>query len=301
MRLLIGLAGLGLAAGAASAQLASPSAADGMVLGARRVGPTTPLSIYNRLGSLRIVGWNRDSVEIRGKFKPPSFFFVGTSAGMKLGYDGMAMKMGVADTVGPGNVNYALVVYVPRQSQLSVTTNAGDIDATDVSGTFHSSAGAIQLHGTASTLDVDAIAGSIDIDATASWVRARTGQGRLLIRGAVQDVDGSTIDGMLDVASPAIFRGRFSSVTGDIRYAGSPASGSLFEFSNHSGAVDFLLPRTVSSVFELSSVTGVIENGFTQVAPAAAGAHSLRLNLGRGGAQVTVRTFKGPIRLRPQP
>jgi hypothetical protein len=131
-------------------------------------------------------------------------------------------------------------------------------------------------------------------------MRARTGQGRLLIRGAVQDVDGSTIDGALDVATPTILRGRFSSVNGDIRYAGSPARGALFEFSNHAGTVDFSLPRSVSSKFELSSVTGSIENGFTQVRPASDGPHSLRLSLGRGEAQVTVRTFKGPIRLRPQ-
>jgi hypothetical protein len=69
---------------------------------------------------------------------------------------------------------------------------------------------------------------------------------------------------------------------------------------NHSGGVDLLLPQNASGVFALSSVVGPIENGFTSVRPIASATHSMRLSLGRGGSQVTVRTFKGTIRLRPQ-
>ena len=34
--------------------------------------------------------------------------------------------------------------------------------------------------------------------------------------------------------------------------------------------------------------------------PSPSGPHRLRVNLGRGEAQFTVRTFKGTIRLRPE-
>jgi len=43
-----------------------------------------------------------------------------------------------------------------------------------------------------------------------------------------------------------------------------------------------------------------IENGFTRVRPTSSTPRSMRISLGRGEAQVTVRTFKGPIRLRSQ-
>jgi hypothetical protein len=49
----------------------------------------------------------------------------------------------------------------------------------------------------------------------------------------------------------------------------------------------------------LSSIVGSIENGFSDVRPAASTTRSMRITLGRGGANVTVRTFKGLIRLRP--
>jgi len=81
-----------------------------------------------------------------------------------------------------------------------------DIFATDVSGTFYSVSGTIHLRGSATSIDAESMNGSVDVDVAAPWVHARTGQGHLLIRGTPQDVDGSTIGGTLDVASPSILR-----------------------------------------------------------------------------------------------
>jgi hypothetical protein len=132
------------------------------------------------------------------------------------------------------------------------------------------------------------------------WLRARTGDGHLLLRGTPQDVDAATIGGTLDIAATGMMRGEFGSVSGDIHYVGSPPAGGIFEFTNHSGAVDLVLPQGVSGVFALSSVEGPISNGFEGITPVAARPRTMRLELGRGGANVTVRTFRGAIRIRPQ-
>src|SRR5690349_19873974 len=81
------------------------------------------------------------------------------------------------------------------------------------------------------------------------------------------DVDLSTIAGTLNVVSTSVRRGRLSSVTGDIRVVGAPPGDALLELSNHEGAVDLRLPRGVSGVFDLSTITGTIENGFTEARP----------------------------------
>src|SRR5947209_3796520 len=85
----------------------------------------------------------------------------------------------------------------------------------------------------------------------------------VLIRGTPQDADVSTISGTLDIAATTVLRGQFSSVSGDIHYAGSPAPSGIYEFSNHSGSVDLLLPRSASATFSLSSIVGSIQNGFS--------------------------------------
>jgi hypothetical protein len=270
-----------------------------IVLEARHAGPNTPIKIFGVAGSIRLVGWDRDSVMVTSRSRPPGFFFIPDPAAVKLGVDQYRIGMledRESETVTP----YHFVVYVPRQSKIAVRTTSADINGTDVSGWFSTGSGSVQLAGAAaSTLDVESINGNIDVNASASWLRARTGRGRLIVRGQVQDVDASTVDGELDVATSSVMRGRFSSVTGDIRYAGAPAAGSIFDFSNHSGAVDMALPRDASASFDLSSITGAVESVLGQARPVAGGAHALRLSLGRGDAQLTVRTFKGTIRLRP--
>jgi hypothetical protein len=47
-------------------------------------------------------------------------------------------------------------------------------------------------------------------------------------------------------------------------------------------------------------VSGLISNGFQQLRPVSQPDRSVRLTFGRGGADITVRTFKGAIRVRPQ-
>jgi hypothetical protein len=271
--------------------LAQNTAKDGPVLAARALEPTASFTFVLPAGSIRLVGWDRDSLEIRGSMKPHSFRYGATKQGGKFFVEGDSQGTAEPETV---------VVYFPRRGTVPVQTSSAEISATDLAGTFVSATGSIRIAGEASSVDVNAMSGNLDLEVSTPWLRARTGAGRLLVRGAPQDVDASTIGGALDVATPAILRGRFASVTGDIRYASTPAPASLFDFSNHSGAIDFLLPQTASARLDVSSITGAIENGFLQVRPAASGPHNLRLSLGRGESQITVRSFRGPVRLRPK-
>ena len=278
--------------------------ADEPVLAAKAVSPTASLRIYNPVGKVRVVAWNRDSVVVRGRVaNRDKFFFSGSGAGVKLGVEGNenAVKLGV----DPGSPNGLarvsdFVVYIPTASKVWVRTVSASIDAVGASGSFYTVSGPIHLSGTASSIEAESMNGSLDLDVATPWLRARTGDGHLLLRGAPQDVDVSTISGTLDIATTTPLRAQFSSVSGDIHYVASPARGAIFEFSNHSGNVDMVLPESVSGAFILSSITGVIQNGFTRVRPAASAPNSLRLTLGNGGSSVTVRTYKGAIRLRPE-
>ena len=276
------------ASGSASAQLP--------VLRARALDATAAVKVFNPAGSIRLVGWDRDSIVVRGRVaRGAHFFFGGSSQGVKLG---------IEDPINGGDSRPSdLVIYLPRRSQMSIKSASADIAGTDVSGWFYSVSGSIRLAGAATSIEAETMNGTIDLAVTVPWVRARTGDGTLTLRGAAEDVDLSTIAGTLNVVSTSIRRGRVSSVTGDIRVLGSPPADALLELSNHEGAVDLRLPRSVSGLFDLSTISGTIENGFTGARPAATSttrSRMLRVRLGDGDAHVTVRTFKGPIRLNPR-
>lgn len=266
------------------------------VLRARSVEPTASVKIFDPAGSVRVVAWDHDSIVVRGRVPSAERFFFGGSA--------RGVKLGVEDRVdGKDSAPCDLVVYLPRHSQLSVKTASASITGTDVSGWFYSVSGTIHLAGAATSIEAETMGGDLVLDVNAPWVRARTGDGRLLLRGTAQDADASTIAGTLDIASSTLLRGRFASVTGDIYYTGAPAVGAIFEFSNHSGAVDLLLPRQAGGVLDLSTVVGEIRNSYTALRPVADAAgrgRSLHLELERDGGHITVRTFRGTIRLRAQ-
>jgi hypothetical protein len=278
---------------AARGVAAQASNTDGPVLRARHATSAPQIKVFNSAGSVRLVGWDKDSVVVRGHVaKGETFYLGGSDRGMKLGIDEHSDNSPTAPC--------DLVVYLPKHSQVSLKTVTGDITASDVSGWFYTVSGGVRLSGSATSIEVQSMSGNVDLDVVAPWARARTGDGSLLVRGEPQDVDASTIGGTLSIASAAILRGQFGSVSGDVHYAGSPAAGAIFDFSNHSGAIDLLLAKSVSGVFSLSSILGAIENGFSEIRPISSTPHSIRVSLGRGGAQVAARTFKGTIRLRPQ-
>lgn len=278
----------------AAASAAAQTTVSGPVLRAHALEPTAAVKIFDPAGSVRMVAWDHDSIVVRGRVPPSErFFFAGSARGVKLG---------VEDRVdGKDSAPCDLVIYLPRHSRLSVKTASASITGSDVSGWFYSVSGTIHLSGVATSIETESMGGDIVLDVNAPWVRARTGDGRLLLRGAPQDADASTIAGTLDISTSSILRGRFASVTGNIHYRGAPAAGGIFEFSNHSGAVDLLLPRNAGGVLDLSTVVGEIENGYTQLRPvvdARGRGRSLHLELERDGGHIAVRTFKGTIRLR---
>lgn len=264
------------------------------VVRARTLRPGAPVKMFIPSGTVRLIGWDKSTIEIRGR--------LASAAQISLtGTDSGGMKLVIDEPVGrPAAQASRLLIRMPRGSQLSLKTVDAIVESTDIGGWFYTVSGALRIDGSMSTVDAEAMSGDISLAATTPWARARTGAGHLLVRGAPEDVDASTIGGTLDVATATILRGRFTSVTGDIRYASAFSPRSLFEFSDHSGTVEFLLPRTVSARFELSSVEGDIDNEFMQLRPAAAGMRSLSLRLGAGDANVVVRTFRGAVRLRSQ-
>lgn len=291
MRMFIAVAALPLAALALVSPAAAQLPADRPLLGKRAASPTVNIKASNPEGTIRFIGWDKDTVMVRGSgSRRVTFLLDGGPLGMK-----MTVDERVAGAAGRSDI----VAWVPRRAMVSVRTVTADISSENVGGWYYSVSGNIRLSGQGTSYEVESMNGNLDLDVSTPWIKARSGSGHLLLRGAAQDVDASTVSGTLSIASAAVLRGQFASVSGDIHYATAPASGAIFEFSNHSGAVDLLFPPDVSASLLLSSISGPIENGFTRVRPVASTAQSMKITLGRGEAQVTVRTFKGPVRVRP--
>jgi hypothetical protein len=254
------------------------------------------IRIHAIVGSVRVTGWDRDSVAVSGtvfETKQDRFEVHGGYEGSKMGFFGEGSEL------KPSN----LEVRVPAGSQVWVKTASADVIVDGVTGgvDVYSVSGRLDIGGSPREVFVESMAGAIRVAADTRTVRAKSASGDIAIVGGVTDVIATTVSGTLTAEGGAFERGRFESVDGDIRYTGGIRRGSWLDFINHSGAVELVLPRATSADVALTMFEGGFEDAFG-VRPAYGGnklkGQQLSFSLGRGGAHVTVRNFKGRIILR---
>ena len=252
------------------------------------------VKIWIPAGSIRIIGWDRDSLHVEGTLgKGETFYFGGAGSGAKFGVD----ESPAGRVAQPAR----LTAYLPRGARVNVRTVTASIEASDVSGWFSTVSGGIIVSGNAQEVQAEAIDGSISLTVTSPLVRARTGSGTLTVGGHIEDLVGSTVSGPLTVTAEGLARGRFESVTGPIVMAAPIDRAASIDIDNHNGSVELRLPSTVAADFDLTSVAGSITNYFDKRPPTTG-------RQGRGqelsfftdpkGARIVVRTFKGTILLR---
>lgn len=253
------------------------------------------IRIYNLGGSVKVTGWNRDSVSVRGTISKGSVFHMGGGdAGMKMFVEDM-------DERNPGPA--MLEVFVPVKAKVWVKTATAGIDVSGVNGSLdlYVVSGAITVGGSPTDVNAEAIDGSIRINGSPAWIRAKSASGEVSLDGKSSDVTLSTVSGRIQVRGSQFEKAKFESVTGDIRFDGSFERGGLVNFDSHSGAIDLgILPSSPADL-DVVSIAGTITNKLTSKKPAAGrygrGAE-LVTSTGDGSVQVVVRSFKGPVTLR---
>ena len=272
--------------------------ADEPVLGAKAVSPTVSLRIYNPVGKVRVVAWNRDSVVVRGRVaNRDKFFFSGSGAGVKLGVEGHenAVKLGV-DPASPNGLARAsdFVVYVPTASKVWVRTVSASIDARwGLRLVLHClRTNPLERHRLVDRSGIDerksrprrddAVAARANRRRASAAARRAAGRGRLDDQRHAGHRDDDS------VARLNSARCRATSTTWHRRRVARYSSSRITAATS-----TWCCPRACPGAFIAVEHHGAIQNGFTRVRPAASAPNSLRLTLGDGGSSVTVRTYQG--------
>ncbi len=259
------------------------------------ISPDASIRIHHLTnGSVRVTGWDRDSIVVTGAAGPGRFFIGGA---------GRAAKMGVDDDpTRPGDIAH-LEVQVPRRSRVWIKTTGADVHVADVEGglDLYSVSGGIRVGGRAAQVYAESMDGNVDVSAPATWVRVKTAAGSISLKGPSGDVSASSVSGNVVIVGERFERARFESVTGDLRFEGDVDHGGALTFETHSGTVALALPATLSASLDLTTHHGRITNALTRDLPRpsrAGAAATLSIETGNGGAEVTARSFKGNIVLR---
>jgi len=254
------------------------------------------IRIHNMAGSVRIEAWDRDTLAITGTISDAATnrFFIGGSR--------RAAKMGIEGPLELDQPPAHLFIRVPTRAKVWVKSATANIVMSGLQGGIDafSTSGNIRFEGDPDQLNVETMDGNVDVTAGGTWVRAKTASGTITIRGPGEDVGAATVSGSINMLSSGMRRARIESVTGDLSFSGWLTRDGSLAVENHSGTIDILLPSDIYADFELSSYHGTIRNEFRAYTPPAGQttAEQVFSNGGGGGADISVRTFKGGIVLR---
>jgi hypothetical protein len=238
----------------ATAQVAAQKQVD------RRI-PTVPdayLRIFQLTGSVRVEGWDKDSVWVRGTaFEAPGepFSITPGPKGVKI------MLWGEDETkVRPSQ----LTIYVPRKAMVWVKTQSATAFVSGVQGgvDINTVSGDITAEGDPRELYVESMGGKINLNVRTRSVRAKSGTGDITALVVAEEVLLSTVGGKITVTGSRTSQATIESIDGDISYYGDVGWPGRLKIRNHSGNIDIGIGPNVAAQFTIETIQGEIRDEY---------------------------------------
>jgi DUF4097 and DUF4098 domain-containing protein YvlB len=288
-----------IAAAAALSALGTPLHAQRKVHVAHRTTSDVSVRLFANVGTVQVIGWEKDSVVVSGAVASGSQVSLGSPSPVAT----RGLKLFVESPTEQASRDGSLTVHVPRGARVWLKTGSADVTVSDVTGGLDVNivGGSITVRGSPRELRAESMDGAVTVDGTPGWMRLKTATGNITLRGG-EDIGASTISGTIDARGGQAERVKLESTTGDIRFALGLARGAVVEMETHSGAIDVQLSRSASMSIDAATVTGAIENNWSKTRPTAGseGRGMTFTSQGGGmGGRVVLRSFKGRITLRP--
>lgn len=266
--------------------------------------PGGRLSLENFNGSVEILSWEKDSVQISGTKS------AATESDLKdLKIETVAEAGAVRiRTVRPSgryrNMGAKYFIRVPRQVELErIASSNGAIRVEDVEGTarLETSNGSIRLRKVSGRLDARTSNGSIEGDDVASDAILRTSNGAVRLTQMRGSLDASTSNGGIQariakVGAQKSFR--FDTSNGSIDVAFEALEGNDVRAHTSNSSITLRLPPSIKAQFRADTSHGSITSDFdVTIRGGAIGKDHLEGQIGEGGPLVQLSTSNGSIRI----
>ena len=264
-----------------------------------RAIPAVSVRLGGAISSIHVIGWDRDSVTLTGalgagsKLQGGPMSNTGLVVGMKFFVD--------APDESSLRVN-KLELRVPALARVWIKGGSADIEASGVTGSLDLNivGGSVRVSGNPRELIIESMDGGVTVNGSPEFARVKTATGDITLQGGGEDVTLTTVSGSIRASDGTLQRSRFESVTGPIVFAGDLARGGDAKFDTHSGAIELRLARRANAEIDAESITGSIENAWSNARPSVGRegrGMELGISSGMGGARVSIRSFKGSIKL----
>lgn len=267
------------------------------------LAPGGSIEVFSRNGKVEVLGWEKDTVEIRGTKYARNQTELG------------AVKVEIAATPGAlvirsifpdnrsGGKGVRYIIRAPFSAVVNtVETSNGSIRVEQIAraSQLRTSNGSMTVSKSEGPLAASTSNGSIRVTETKGDLRLKTSNGRIEAEDVAGGIRGETSNGSIrvSVAEPASGEPlQLETSNGAIeltmrRYAGNPM---VLESSN--GGITLRLPRDTNATVAAKTSNSTIQSGFPVSASGAATKNTLDTTLGSGGPLIKLTTSNGGIRL----
>jgi len=257
------------------------------------------VSIENMSGSVKVTGWERAEVQVKGTL----------GDGAELRFDGSEKQLQIeveAEHGNPMGIKSDLEVFVPAGASVSVEGFQSTISVAGVTGSVSAETvnGSITQAGAAKGVDLQSVNGAIEVAKAGGRIQAEAVNGPVTVRDASGELEASTVNGKLLVTGGSFDRARLESVAGGVRFEAGLSARATLGVESVSGPVDLFLPAGLGAEFSVSTFSGDIVNEFGPAAQKVskwAPGKELAFTSGSGGARITVETLSGAVNIHKRP
>lgn len=254
------------------------------------------VSISNIAGSVEVLGWANDQVEISGT--------LGENV-RELAIDGSSRHLDIE--VKPvrganGKISSYLTIRVPSGASVEIGVVSADVTVDRISGSLEIEAvsGEIEVGGQPETVDIEAVSGDIEVAFAPAETEIESVSGRITIRDGVGALELANVSGKIEILGGTFEEASVESVSGSISWDADIGGSGSFDMENMSGTIKLVVSSAISADFEISTFSGNISNAFgqepTRTSKYAPG-KELSFTTGSGGPRVSISSFSGSVKL----
>jgi hypothetical protein len=254
------------------------------------------VDIENLAGTVEVVGWEREEVEVSGTLGR------GTER-LDFDADGRRTSIRVVVPERSHDVHGSdLKIMVPVASRVDVETVSADIVAEKLEGQLQleSVSGRIRVASRPAGLEAATVSGSIEVAHAPPRAEIGSVSGGIEIHDASGPLEVGTVSSEVTITAQQLDAVEVETVSGSLRLEVKGVGRGPFDLETVSGTVTMVVPATIAADFELSTFSGQIRN---QIGPEPertsryAPGEEAMFSTGGGGPRVTISSFSGTVEL----
>jgi DUF4097 and DUF4098 domain-containing protein YvlB len=261
--------------------------------------PRGEVVISNVAGEVQVTGWDRNEVHVRADLSDDEQRLEFRTSGART----------TIEVVLPRGHSYRgstdLIVQVPRNSSLTMTTVSADQTIKDVRGMqrLQAVSGTIQTELWNEDVEVKNVSGEVNVRGHSGkgTLRATSVSGGLRLEDIGSEMELNTVTGDMTVRVAELSKARIRTTNGNLELRAAKVTDDLrIDAEGINGDLRFRFPRTLDAEFDISTFNGDIDNCFgpkphrtSEYGPG----NALRFKEGNGDGRVRIKALNGTVEI----